>query len=412
MLESKAMEYTRGHKVFRWLKVKYKLEYATDYDFFIMKDKKTTKHFIEELNQEIEANNHNIVFMLLSLGFDSRKITLNLETYWDFCYKNRNEYEYYRKVLIQFPEKPFKDRKNEIYKELGDIEFKQGIGNFIDVDYHLKKALVYYKKCKASDNIKECLSKLEKNKKNTEENYPKPIEFIIPIEKNNINSNEDYKLSSASITRVTRTSSNDLIYKKYNSCEMIEFQLIKHNIVAKFFNFFQKKEDVSFDDFLDYFNFKESWFYNADIYEIMLPALLHFHENYKIDFKENLQSKMIFMLNYVLPLDSLVLKFEGLIRLLLEKNGIDILIEKNGKTESNTFFNMLNLFETSIELKEFEKKQFIKVDKPFFNHIFGSEELNLRNEIAHSTFKKEYYSYEKVIYIIDAISRIGKYSVN
>ena len=118
------------------------------------------------------------------------------------------------------------------------------------------------------------------------------------------------------------------------------------------------------------------------------------------------------MLNYVLPLDSLVLKFEGIIRLLLEKKGIYNLIEKNGKTESNTFFNMLDLFEKSIELKEFEKERFIKEDKPFFNHIFSSEELNLRNEIAHSILKKEYYSHKKVMYIIDAISRIGKYSVN
>lgn len=144
----------------------------------------------------------------------------------------------------------------------------------------------------------------------------------------------------------------------------------------------------------------------------MLPALFHFYENFKIDSKNHLQKEMISMLNYVLPLDSLVLKFEGIIRLLLEKKGIDNLMEKNGKTESNTFFNMLDLFEKSIELKEFEKEQFIKVDKPFFDHIFGSEELNLRNEIAHSTFKKEYYSHKKVIYIIDAISRIGKYSVN
>jgi hypothetical protein len=49
------------------------------------------------------------------------------------------------------------------------------------------------------------------------------------------------------------------------------------------------------------------------------------------------------------------------------------------------------------------------MDKPFFEHLFGIEELNLRNEIAHSFFKKEDYSHKKVIYIIDAIARIGKY---
>lgn len=259
------MEYSKSSRLFIWLKFHHKLDKTTNYESF-KKEKESTKHLIEELNQEIETNNHTVIFMLLSLGLESRKITRDLETYWDYCYKNRNEYDNYREVLIQFPEKPYKDRQNEIYKELGDIEVKQGIGHFIDVDCHLKQAMVYYKKCNASDDIKECLSKLEKNKKNTEENYPKPIEFIIPIEKNNISSNEDYKVSSSSITRVTRTSSNDLIYKEYNSYEMIEFQLIKQFIVDRFFNFFQKKEDVSFEDFLDYFNFKETWFYNADIY--------------------------------------------------------------------------------------------------------------------------------------------------
>ena len=399
------MEYTRGHRVFIWLKVNHKLKYINDYESFIAKNKETTKSFNEELKHEIDANNHKVIYMLFSLGLDSGKITSDLEIYWNYCYKYRFDYDAYRNLLIQFPNK-FKAKKYEVYKELGDIEFEQGKGHFIDVDTHIKEAMEYYKKINAQQEIKKCFAELQKNKTNTEENYPKPIEIIIPIPEDFLNSNINYRPGSSAITMVSRTSSNNLIYKESTINEMIELNLIKLNIVARLSSFFQTNEDVSFDDFLDYFSFKESWFYEMDIYEIMLPALFHFHQNFKIDIKE----KKISTINYVLPLDSLVLKFEGIIRLFLEEKGETIIVENNGKIKENiNLANLIRQFEESLEKNESEKEKFMNLDKPFFEHIFGSEELNLRNEIAHSFFKKEYYSHMKVIYIIDAISRIGKY---
>lgn len=406
------MKQISNNSVFNWLKVNHKLKHVIDYEFFISKDKENTKKFISELEHEMSHENHKVFLMLLSLGLETRKVNKkDLEKYWEFCYTNRFVFESYRNLLIQFP-KTFNEQKLEIYNELGDIEFKQGVGHFLDVDCHIKEALAYYKKSKNSDKIKECLTKLEKNRKNTEENYPKqPIEFLVPISVNDTITEENLESCNSPITRVTRTSANDLIYKEFNSNEMIKFQLIKQNIVNKFLIYFQKDEKITFEGFLEYLNFKEVWFYDTDIYEIILPALFYFHEKLKIETKNQSLNQTISSLNYILPLDSLVLKFEGITRLLLEKKGIDNLIEKNGKTESNNFFNMLDLFEKSIK-NETEKERFIKNDKPFFVHIFGSDELNLRNEIAHSTFKKEYYSYKKVIYVIDAILRIGKYSIS
>ncbi|EMY3483944.1 hypothetical protein [Flavobacterium psychrophilum] len=405
------MKKAKTNLFFFRLKYAQKLKYTNDYQSFIVKNKEITKSFIIELKREMNDNNHEAVFMLLSLGLQTKKVTRDLEKYWDYCYNNRLVYESYRNLLIQFP-KNFNEQKNEIYNELGDIEFDLGVGHFIDVDCHIKRALAYYKKCNAQDKIKDCLSKLEKNKKNTEENYPKqPIEFIIPIIEDDSITAENFETSNSSITRVTRTSGNDLIYKEFNSNEMIKFQLIKQNIVHNFLRYFQKDEEITFVGFLEYLNFQDVWFYNTDIYNVITPALFHFYEILKTDSKNDSQNHAVSSLNYVLPLDSLVLKFEGIIRLLLEKKGINNLIEKNGKTESNNFFKMLDLFQDSIK-NETEKERFINNDKPFFDHIFGSDELNLRNEIAHSTFKKEYYSYKKVIYIIDAILRIGKYSIS
>lgn len=400
------MEYTKGHRVFIWLKFNHKLEYTSDYKLFMTKNKETNKCFVEELKNEIEANNHKVIFMLLSLGLDSGKITRDLEMYWEYCYKNRFEYDSYRNLLIQFPNK-FKAKKYEIYKELGDIEFELGKGYFIDVDFHIKEAMKYYNKINAQHDIEKCFSELQKNKINTQDNYPKPIEMIIPIAEDSFNSNKDYKPEKSGITMVSRSSSNNLIYSNATIDGMIELSIVKQNIVARLCVFFQTNNDVSFDDFLDYFCFKEAWFYQTDIYEIMLPALFHFYQNFKIDIKED----KISMINYVLPLDSLVLKFEGLIRLFLEQKGITTINESKGKIEENiNLFKMLGQFERFLESDESEKAKFI-IDKPFFEHIFGSEELNLRNEIAHSFFKKEYYSHKKVIYIIDAIARIGNYQL-
>jgi hypothetical protein len=399
------MNYTNGHSVFIWLKVNHKLIYIKNFESFTATNKEATKHFIKELKSEIDANNHQVVFMLLSLGLSTKKITKDLQSYWNYCYQNRFQYDTYRDLLVQFPN-TFINQKYEIYKELGDLKYKQGKGHFIDVDIHLKEAMEYYKKINAKQELEKCLAELQKNKLNIEENFPKPIEVIVPVSDHTIYSTKEYSSENSGITRVTRTSSNNLIYKDAPINEMLELNVIKYNIVANLINFFQVNNNMPFDEFLDYFSFKDCWFYNRDIYKIMLPALFHFHYNFEIDIKEN----RISMINYVLPLDSLVLKFEGIIRLFLEEKGEIIIVENKEKINENTnLFKMLSQFEESLKNNETEKEKFIEIDKPFFEHIFSSKELNLRNEIAHSFFKKEYYSHEKVIYIIDAISRIGKY---
>jgi hypothetical protein len=399
------MEYKRGHKVFIWLQVNDKLKFIKDYDSFMSKNIENTKQFVEELESEIKADNHKVIFMLLSLGLNSKKITRNLQSYWDYCFENRFNYDAFRSLLVQFP-KNFKNQKEKIYKELGDIEFNKGKGHFLDVDFHVKQAMEYYKKANDDLGIKKCLEELQINKKNIEENYPKPIEMIIPITEVFLDSNKEYKSEMSGISRVTRTSSNNLIYKELSITDMFDASIVKQNIVSHFCDFFQANECASFDDFLDYFEFKDCWFYDLDLYKLMLPALFHFYDNFKIDIKEN----NISMVNYVLPLDSLVLKFEGIIRLFLENNGLNIIVEKKGNINENTNITfMLSEFEKILLIDELKKERFNKTDKPFFEHLFGTEELNLRNEIAHSFFKKEYYSHKKVIYIIDAIARIGKY---
>jgi hypothetical protein len=400
------MNKTKEDRIFTWLKVNQKLKFIKDYDSFTAKNKDATLLFILELDSEILALNHKVVFMALSLGLYTHKITNNLQYYWNFCYKYRLEHEAYRNILIQFP-KSFKNQQYEIYKELGDIEFQQAKGYFIDVDFHTKEAIGYYKKINAQSEIDKCLQKLQKNKINTSENYPKPTEIIIPYWEN-IKSNVNDLSEGSTISRVTRSSSDNLIYNESSINSMIALQVIKQNIVANLITYLKENDNTDFENFLDYFGFKDCWFYGTDIYKIMLPALFHFYQNFKLDINEIKFSQV----NYVLPLDSLVLKFEGILRLFIEKKGITTINESGASIRENiSFFTLISQFETSIKYNALETARFIEEDKPFFEHLFNSNELNLRNEIAHSFFKMELYSYKSVAIIIDAIIRLGKYTL-
>lgn len=109
------MEYSSSHRIFIWLKVNQKLDFVDSYEVFKSSIKKTTKSFIEEIESEMKFNNHNVVFMLLSLGFQCNKISRDLDKYWDYCYERRIVDDSFKELLIQFPKK-LNCKKLEIYK--------------------------------------------------------------------------------------------------------------------------------------------------------------------------------------------------------------------------------------------------------------------------------------------------------
>ncbi len=108
--------------------------------------------------------------------------------------------------------------------------------------------------------------------------------------------------------------------------------------------------------------------------------------------------------NYILALDSLTIKFEGALRDFGKKIGITSTI--SGKK------NVLR--EKYIEeiLADDElKKYFNENELFFFNYLFVSKDgFNLRNNIAHSFFKFNNYSYELMHLVILAFLRLSKYS--
>jgi hypothetical protein len=396
------MEYSSSHRIFIWLKVNQKLDFVDSYEVFKSSIKKTTKSFIEEIESEMKFNNHNVVFMLLSLGFQCNKISRDLDKYWDYCYERRIVDDSFKELLIQFPKK-LNCKKLEIYKELGDDEYSKSNGHYMDVDFHVKKALGYYRKINASTEIEKCLLKLQENKLNIEKNFPKPSKFKILLDENETN---NFVQQDLEFSIITRTPSNNLKETKKTTKELILPKIEMNILKTQLTDFFKSYNDVNFEMFLDFYEFKKSWFYNSDIFGLMLPSFYHFYQNFKID----LEADKFTRINYVLPLDSLVIKFEGLIRLFIEQKGHLTINVKRGKVEENiNFAYLLKQFEESIK-DGVDKERFLKRDKPIFEHLFGQDELNLRNEIAHSNFKPKDYSNELIIAVIDAISRVGKYS--
>jgi hypothetical protein len=106
--------------------------------------------------------------------------------------------------------------------------------------------------------------------------------------------------------------------------------------------------------------------------------------------------------NFILCIDSLTLKMEGLIRDFCERLNIPVSISKPNAMHEAFIPQLLNA-------KSF-KKYFNDDDQLFFSYLFSSEfGLNLRNDIAHSFYNYDDYQSHKMLLLLAALLRIGKY---
>ncbi len=106
--------------------------------------------------------------------------------------------------------------------------------------------------------------------------------------------------------------------------------------------------------------------------------------------------------NFILCIDSLTLKMEGLIRDFCERLNIPVSVSKPNAMHEAFIPQLLNA-------KSF-KKYFNDDDQLFFSYLFSSEfGLNLRNDIAHSFYNYDDYQSHKMLLLLAAVLRIGKY---
>lgn len=134
--------------------------------------------------------------------------------------------------------------------------------------------------------------------------------------------------------------------------------------------------------------------------ELLMPALDSYFKQSEIDIKTNQNSKT----GYILSIDSLVLKFEGVLREFSKHLGAQTIdIKENGTKERISFEKLLD--------NDKFKNLVPKDDIALFKFLFTSIGLNLRNNIAHCFFKPKDYSVAIMWLLICAFLRLGNFTL-
>lgn len=107
--------------------------------------------------------------------------------------------------------------------------------------------------------------------------------------------------------------------------------------------------------------------------------------------------------NFVLCIDSLALKFEGILRDFAKIIGAPSQVHSKGWNREAYIEDLLE----DEKIKSF----FSEDDVLLFKYLFTSQGKNIRNNVAHSFYKFHHYKPELMILIIMAMLRISKYQV-
>lgn len=171
-----------------------------------------------------------------------------------------------------------------------------------------------------------------------------------------------------------------------------------------------KNGKISYDSLLQYFK-TNSW-YNQNLtypnysdqnetfnwLELLSPSLLSFFTQIEIDIKLNIFKNQ----GYILPIDSLTLKFEGLLREFSRFIGAQTIEYREDGTQERISFE---------KLLDNEKLQELipKDDIALFKFIFLSDEMDLRNNIAHCFYRTKSYSSAIMLLLISSLLKLGNY---
>jgi len=129
--------------------------------------------------------------------------------------------------------------------------------------------------------------------------------------------------------------------------------------------------------------------------ELIKPGLQQFFENFKKEIINEEKS------NWILCIDSLSTKFEGILRDYIILSGGCVTKYKNDNIQESL---MGDLLQNNITIKDFQK------DKKFFEYIFSDKGVNLRNNVSHSFYKPDDYNIKKAILILICILKLSKYN--
>ncbi|WP_109435645.1 DUF4209 domain-containing protein [Aquimarina sp. AU119] len=106
--------------------------------------------------------------------------------------------------------------------------------------------------------------------------------------------------------------------------------------------------------------------------------------------------------SFILCIDSFTLKMEGIFRDFCERLSIPTSFNRD-KGMQEAYIH--NVFDNEIIIKYFNED-----DRLFFNYLFSNEGgLNLRNNVAHCFYNSNEYHPDKMLLLIAALLRLGKY---
>lgn len=173
-----------------------------------------------------------------------------------------------------------------------------------------------------------------------------------------------------------------------------------------------KSGKISFESIIDYLK-NNSWYGQNFTYldinneiqgfnwiELLSPSLQSFFVQIEIDIKTNSHNSQ----GYILAIDSLTLKFEGLLREFSRMIGAQTIEIKENSTEERISFDKL--------LDNEKLKTLIREDDiAFFKFLFTSNGINLRNNIAHSFFNTKNYTNATMLLLIVALLRLGGFII-
>lgn len=133
----------------------------------------------------------------------------------------------------------------------------------------------------------------------------------------------------------------------------------------------------------------------------LLPAMQSFFDQMEADFRTNRVNDQA----YILSIDSLTLKFEGLLREFSRRIGAQTTELKDDSTEERIAFD-----------KMLDNKKLVEIvpedDIALFKYIFTSKGINLRNNVAHCFYMPMEYRIEWMRLLICAVLKLGRYRFN
>ncbi|HMG82163.1 MAG TPA: DUF4209 domain-containing protein [Ferruginibacter sp.] len=171
-----------------------------------------------------------------------------------------------------------------------------------------------------------------------------------------------------------------------------------------------KKGNVSYETLISYLQ-DNSWYgkisngtnsegekENFNWMELLAPSLFSFFTQSEVDIKTGKNNNEA----YILAIDSLVIKFEGLLREFSKNIGAQTIeIKDNGTQERISFEKLLDNQKVVDVIPE--------DDIALFKFLFTSDGMNLRNNIAHSFYKTNNYSAGLMLLLTAALLRLGNY---